>query len=264
MPHTLTTAKFRTRDGTMIAVHAMGKGRPLVLIHGYISNAATNWVKYGHAALLANAGFRVLMPELRGHGHSDRPHDPVAYGPDVLADDMIDVVAALGLGIDGADYDLGGYSLGGRTVARMLVRGPEDGMIMPRRAIISGMGLAGITDANARRDHFRAVFEGLGAHPKGSNGWMVEAFLKTTGGDPVALNLVLDSFVDTPISDVQAIQCPVGVICGAEDADNGSAADLASALLHGRYIEIPGTHMSAVAKPDLGMAMRDYLLDETL
>ncbi len=258
MLHTLTTAKFRTRDGTMIAVHAMGVGRPLLLIHGYISDAATNWVKYGHATVLADAGFRVLMPELRGHGHSEKPHDPAAYGPDVLADDMIDVIAALGL----SDYDLGGYSLGGRTVARMLVRGPKEGMAMPRRAIISGMGLAGVTHANARRDHFRAIFAGLGAHPKGSNGWMVEAFLKTTGGDPVALNLVLDSFVDTPLEDIQAMQTPVGVICGAEDADNGSAAELATALPHGRNIEIPGTHMSAVAKPELGMAIRDYLLDQ--
>jgi pimeloyl-ACP methyl ester carboxylesterase len=250
----LKTYFFNAQDGVSLAVHEVGAGRPLLLIHGYISDAATNWIKYGHAALLAEAGFRVLMPDLRGHGQSGKPHDPATYPPDILARDMFDLVAALGL----ADYDLAGYSLGGRTVLRMLAMGAN-----PRRAVIAGMGLEGIIGANSRRDHFKAVFDNLGSHSKGSAGWMVEAFLKTTGGDPVALALVLDSFVDTPLADLQTIEAPAAVICGIEDQDNGSAAALANALPHGRYIEIPGTHMSAVAKPDLGLALRDYLLTET-
>ena len=39
-------------DGTRIAVHEMGAGRALLLLHGYFSDAETNWIKYGHAALL--------------------------------------------------------------------------------------------------------------------------------------------------------------------------------------------------------------------
>jgi pimeloyl-ACP methyl ester carboxylesterase len=88
---------------------------------------------------------------------------------------------------------------------------------------------------------------------------MAEAFLKTTGGDPVALRLILDTFVDTSEQELCAIQTPIAVICGDEDNDNGSPADLAAALPHGKYFAIPGNHMSAVTKPDLGQAMVEAL-----
>ena len=241
---------FKASDGVRIAVHEMGQGQPLILIHGYISEANTNWIKYGHATLLADAGYRVIMPDLRGHGHSDKPHDLAHYPKDILADDQFALIAHLGL----SDFDLGGYSLGGRTVARMLVRG-----CTPRRAIISGMGLAGLTDTEKRSDHFKHILDNLGTHERGSTAWMAEAFLKTTGGDPVALRCILETFVDTPEADLRAIATPVAVICGAEDDDNGSASALANILPQGRLITVPGNHMSAVAKPDLGQAMLEAL-----
>ena len=76
--------RFESFDGVEIAWHELGEGRPLVLIHGYFSNAWTNWIRYGHAAKIAAAGFRVIMPDLRAHGESAKPHDPAAYPPDVL------------------------------------------------------------------------------------------------------------------------------------------------------------------------------------
>lgn len=245
--------RFETFDDIEIAVKETGEGRPLILIHGYFSDAETNWIKFGHATLLAEAGFRVIMPDLRGHGHSSKPHDPVHYPRDVLADDQFALIDHLGL----TDFDLGGYSLGGRTVARMLARGCR-----PRRAVISGMGLKGLTDTGSRVGHFRNVLENIGKHERGSPEFMAEAFLKTSGGDPVALLRILDSFVDTPIQAISAMELPVGVVCGADDNDNGSAAAFAEALPHGRYIEIPGNHMSAVVKPELGQAICDYLLGE--
>jgi pimeloyl-ACP methyl ester carboxylesterase len=242
---------FTSFDGTNLAWREIGEGRPLVLLHGYFSDAQTNWIKYGHAATLAEAGFRVIMLDLRGHGDSSKPHDAAAYPKDVLADDGFALIAHLGL----SDYDLGGYSLGGRTVARMLVRGAT-----PRRAIISGMGLHGLTRTGARAAHFHAVFAGLGTHKQGSSEWMAEAFLKTTGGDPVALELLLDTFVDTSEADLAALIIPLGVICGVDDDDNGSAAGLADLVPGARLITVSGNHMSAVAKRDLGIAFRDFLV----
>jgi pimeloyl-ACP methyl ester carboxylesterase len=246
----LKTTRFSAFDGVQIAAHEIGEGRPVILIHGYFSDAETNWIKFGHAALLAEAGFRVIMPDLRAHGQSDNPHGAAAYPPDILTDDQFALIAHLGL----TDFDLCGYSLGGRTVARMLARGCH-----PRRAIISGMGLEGLTNATARSAHFRNVFDNLGQHPRGSPAFMAEAFLKTTGGDPVALRLLLDSFVDTPRETISAMNLPIAVICGAEDQDNGSAIALAQALPQGRFIEIPGNHMSAVVKPELGSAICEFL-----
>jgi hypothetical protein len=61
-----------------------GRWPPLVLVHGLFSTAQINWVKYGHAARLADAGFRLFMPDLRAHGQSSAPHDPASYPEDVL------------------------------------------------------------------------------------------------------------------------------------------------------------------------------------
>ncbi|MFC7497957.1 alpha/beta fold hydrolase [Enterovirga sp. GCM10030262] len=249
-PADLPIRHFTARDGTRLAWRETGQGRPLVLIHGYFSNAFVNWIRYGHAATIAAAGFRVIMPDLRAHGDSDKPHDPAAYKPDVLADDGFDLVGHLGL----TDYDLAGYSLGGRTAVRMLARGAK-----PRRAVLCGMGLDGILDTQGRGGYFRHVLTHLGSFPRGSSEWMTEAFLKTTGGDPEALLLILNTFADTNREALAAIDLPVLVVTGAEDDDNGSGAVLADAIPGARYVEVPGNHMSAVTKPDLGRAIADFL-----
>ena len=245
---------FTARDGVRLAWREMGPeaggGRPLVLVHGYFSNAYTNWIRYGHAALLAAAGHRVIMPDLRGHGDSDRSHDPAAYPRDVLADDGLDLIAHLGL----TDYDLAGYSLGGRTVLRMLVAGAA-----PRRAVLQGMGLDGILNTQGRRTYFRHVLTNLGTFPRGTSEWMTEAFLKTTKGDPVALLNILETFVDTPRAALDAVRLPVLVVTGTEDDDNGSGEALAQALPNGRFVAIPGNHMSCVTRPELGQTIADFL-----
>ena len=246
---------FKTADDVSINVREMGEGRPVILLHGYFSEADTNWIKYGHAKLLAEAGFRVIMPDLRAHGLSDKPHDPAHYPKDILADDQFALIDQLGL----SDFDLCGYSLGGRTVARMLAKGCR-----PRRVVISGMGLEGLSNTGKRAGHFRHVLENLGKHERGSPAFMAEAFLKTTGGDPVALLGILDTFVDTPVEVLRTFDLPIGVICGDDDNDNGSASALAEVLPKGRLIGVPGNHMSAVIKAELGLAIRDFLLEEGL
>jgi pimeloyl-ACP methyl ester carboxylesterase len=235
-----------------MAYRELGEGRPLVLIHGLFSNAVTNWIRYGHALRIAEAGFRVVMPDLRGHGDSAAPHDPAAYPPDILAADGEALLRHLGL----TDYDLGGYSLGARTVARMMIRGAQ-----PRRAILSGMGLRGLLATGERSDHFRHVLREIGNHPHGSPEWMAAAFLKTTGGDPQAMLPLLDSFVSSTTAEIAAIATPTLVLSGIDDQDNGSAAELAAALQDATLIEVPGTHMSAVLKPDLGKAIAEFLVD---
>lgn len=241
---------FDSFDGQRLAWRELGEGRPVVLIHGFFSDAVTNWIRYGHAGAIAARGFRVIMPDLRAHGSSARPHDPAAYPPDALAKDGHALIAHLGL----TDYDLGGYSLGARTTCRMLATGAD-----PRRVIFSGMGLEGLTSADRRGGHFRNILTNLGKHERNSPEWFAEAFLKTTGGDPQALLGVIDTFVSTPLDQVEAFVWPTLCVNGIDDDDNGSAAALADALPHARYVEVPGNHMSAVTKPELGQAIADFL-----
>jgi pimeloyl-ACP methyl ester carboxylesterase len=248
---TLRSNRFLSFDGVELAWHDVGAGRALVLLHGLFSSAQMNWIKYGHAQVLADAGFRVIMPDLRAHGESAKPHDAAAYPRDVLERDGLALIAHLGL----SDYDLGGYSLGGRTVARMLVAGAA-----PRRAIFAGMGFMGLTNTGPRSAHFKHILDNPGTFEKFSPEWHAEAFLKTTRGDTVALRLLLDAMPGLTVDELRAIETPVLVLCGDEDNDNGSAADLAAVLPHTTYVETPGGHMSAVTKPELGLAMRDFLI----
>jgi pimeloyl-ACP methyl ester carboxylesterase len=246
-----TRGSFTAPDGAELVWHELGQGRPVVLLHGLFSDADTNWIRFGHAAEIASRGLRVVMPDLRAHGASARPHEPAAYPPDILADDGLGLIADLGL----AAYDLGGYSLGARTAVRMVVRGAR-----PSRLIVSGMGLQGLLETGRRSRHFKRILTGLGTHQRGSAEWLAEAFLKTTGGDPQALLPLLDSFVDTGEAELRAIDLSTLVVSGAEDDDNGSAEALAKLLPNGRYVEVPGNHMSAVTKPELGRAFADFLV----
>ena len=241
---------FRARDGLELAYRELGVGRPLVLIHGYFSTATVNWIRYGHAAKLAARGYRVVMPDLRGHGDSAKPHDAAFYPADILADDGFALIEHLEL----TDYDLGGYSLGARTTVRMLVRGAT-----PARAIVAGMGLEGLTNTGGRGGYFRNILSNPGTFKSGSAQWMAEAFLKTVGGDPVALLHILDTFVDTTPEALARIRTPTLVLIGADDDDNGSGEALAATLPQSRYVMIPGNHMSAVTKPELAAAMAEFL-----
>lgn len=247
---TIATHRFTAPDGVALAWHELGEGPPVVLLHGLFSNARTNWIRFGHAAAIAEKGLRVIMPDLRAHGESAKPHEAAAYRPDVLADDNLALIDRLGL----EDYDLGGYSLGGRTAVRMVAKGAA-----PNRLIVAGMGLDGLLDTGARGDHFKTILTGLGTHRRGSPEWMAEAFLKTTGGDPGALIHILDTFVDTSEAELRAIAMPALVLSGADDHDTGSAEALAALLPRGEYAEVPGNHMSAVTRPELGRALADFL-----
>lgn len=244
------TRIFEAGDGTRLAWRELGEGRPLLLIHGYCSDAETNWVRYGTAAQLADAGFRCIMPDLRAHGESSKPHDPAFYPPDILADDAQALITHLGL----TDYDLAGYSLGARTAARMLAKEAT-----PHRVILSGMGLDGLVHTAGRTSHFRRILADLDGHEKRSSDWFAAQFIKQSGGDPIALDRILDTFVDTPRDIMASFNLAIGVVCGAEDQDNGSAQALVEALPTATYVEIPGNHMSAVTRPEFGRALVGFL-----
>jgi pimeloyl-ACP methyl ester carboxylesterase len=230
---------FHGRDGVRLAYHELGQGRPLILIHGYLSSA-TAMARDGLAERIAERGYRVILPDLRGHGDSAKPHDAAAYPPDALADDGLALIEHLGL----TDYDLGGYSLGGRMVIRLLARGAT-----PGRAIVGGQGLEAILHTVGRGGHFRHVLTNFGTFEPGSPERAMEDGVKRNGGDPLALVRVLDTFADTTLEELGRITVPTLVLTGSEDGHNDTAEALASALPHGRYVMLPGNHFNAITTP---------------
>ncbi len=239
-------------NGAQLAVHRLGAGRPVLLLHGLFSTADVNWIKYGTAAQLAGAGFEAIMPDLRAHGASAAPHDPAAYPADVLVRDALALVEALGL----TDFDLAGFSLGARTAVRSVLAG-----LSPRRLVLGGMGLEGLTGWARRSAFFIDAIDRFDAIKRGDPAYFAQAFMKTQRTDRVAARLLLGSVDDTPPEALRAIGVPTLVVCGTDDQDNGSGPALASALPDGRFVEVPGTHMTSVTKRELGAAIVDFLSD---
>lgn len=158
-----TNWDFSSFDGVKLKIHEMGQGRAVILLHGLFSNAETNWIKFGHAAHLAEAGFRVIMPDLRAHGQSEAPHEAEAYPHDVLVKDAMALIDHLDL----PEYDLGGFSLGARTTAKLLITA-----IRPGKAILVGMGLEGLAGWDRRQGFFLKAIELRDTAKRGDPHWM--------------------------------------------------------------------------------------------
>jgi len=239
-------------DGIKLAFHETGRGRPVVLLHGLFSDANMNWIRFGHADRIAREGFQVIMPDLRAHGLSGRPHDPDHYPVGILARDLRELVAHLGL----TDFDLGGFSLGSRTT----VEGVGEGL-KPRRAILGGAGLEGLRHWERRKNFFLEAIELFDRVPRGDPHWLSIQFMKSQKIDRVSAALLLQSFADALLDWLKAFTMPTLVVCGSEDDDNGSAAELAAALPQAEFKEVPGTHMSSVTKPEFGAAIAEFLAE---
>jgi pimeloyl-ACP methyl ester carboxylesterase len=247
---TVAEHRWNASDGVELAWRETGKGPAVILLHGLFSDAAMNWIKFGHADAIAGRGFRVIMPDLRAHGLSGKPHNMAAYPRGILARDLVDLVDHL----DVDEYDLGGFSLGSRTIVQAVGEG-----LKPRRAILGGMGLEGLAGWERRRKFFDEAIEQFDTAPRGDPHWLAIQFMKTMKIDRVAGSLLLSTFEDAHPDWLAAFTMPTLLVCGASDHDNGSAPKLAEALPDATYVEVPGTHMSSVTEPAMGQAIADFL-----
>ena len=250
MTEEATTHFWTASDGVRLAYHEVGEGRSVVLLHGLFSDAYMNWIKFGHAARIAAAGFRVIMPDVRAHGQSDRPHGDEYYPKGILARDLRELIALLEL----TEFDLGGFSLGARTT----VEGVGEGL-RPRRAVLGGAGLEGLRNWKRRKTFFLEAIAMFDSVRRGDPHWLSIQFMKSQKVDRVAAAQLLDSFEDAFMGWLEAFTMPTLVVCGGQDDDNGSAEELANVLPNAIFEEVPGTHMSSVTKPELGEAIAAFL-----
>ena len=242
---------FTGFDGAELALHRLGSGRPVVLLHGLFSDARMNWIKFGHAAAIAGQGYEVLMPDLRAHGRSAAPHDAQAYPEGVLVRDLAALVDHLALN----EYDLGGFSLGARTGLHAVAQGA----VAPARLVVGGMGIAGLSGWSHRAAHFTRVIDEFDTIPKGDPAWYSVQFMKSQKIDRIAARHLIGTFTDLETDTLDRVSMPTLVVCGDEDDDNGSAPDLAARLPDAEYVAVPGTHMGSVTRPELGRATAQWL-----
>lgn len=244
---------FTSFDGTSLAIHSEGEGRPVILLHGLFSSAQMNWIKWGHHTRLAAAGFRAIMLDFRVHGQSEAPQDASAYPAGVLVRDVAELIDHLGLAE--GEYDLAGFSLGARTA----VHGCASGVLAPRRLVLAGMGVSGLADWKRRAGFFTRVIDEFDTIARDDPAWLSRQFLKSQGVDRVAARLLLGAFEDLDLAGLANVTLPTLVICGDRDKDNGSAQDLAALMLDATYVEVPGGHLDSATKPDLGEGIVRFL-----
>lgn len=243
--------RFRGRDGVELAWRSVGSGRPFVLLHGLMGSAAM-LAGQDLVAALAGYGYRVILPDLRGHGDSGRPHDPARYPPDVLADDLLALIAHLGLD----DYDLGGYSMGGKLVLRLLARGAR-----PAHAVVGGQGLDALDAESYRTAGHRRLLAAVAGGtelPPGSPEEAMVGWIRENGVDPRAVGLVLGAFVATPADAIRAVTVPTLVVVGDRDSRGASADALAALLPNSQLVLVPGDHLTALAAPEFTAAVIEF------
>lgn len=247
------THYWTTSDGIRLAWRELGQGRPLILLHGLFSDAQMNWIKFGHAKRIASEGLRVVMPDLRAHGLSGKPHEQVHYPQLVLVRDLVELIEHLEI----SEFDLGGFSLGARTVIEAVIGG-----VMPRRAILAGTGLDVLTNWDRRSKFYIDAIDKFDRASRGDPHWFATQFMKTMKVDREAAKLLLGTMRDREDKHglIDAFTMRTLVVCGSEDQDNGSAPELASILHDAEYAEIPGTHMSSVTKQELGDEIARFLV----
>lgn len=142
---------FPSFDGTTISYHDLGAGPVVLLLHGFSGNADLNWLQPQIAQKIAAAGYRVIAPDLRGHGASPYDAPPEAWRADAIARDQIALIAHLGE----APYATVGYSMGAISALRFHLLSRNTG-----RLILGGIGDSVADEHNTDRNTaFRAAIE---------------------------------------------------------------------------------------------------------
>jgi len=111
--------KYFDSNGVRIRYLDQGSGQPIVLIHGYTSNVERSWMDTGVFANLVK-DYRVIALDCRGHGKSDKPRDPRAYGGE-MGQDVVRLLDLLKI----ARAHIVGYSMGGNITAQLLTTNPD-------------------------------------------------------------------------------------------------------------------------------------------
>jgi len=245
--------RIRSFDGAEIAYHDVGAGRPVLLLHGYLADAASNWLTPGIADALAAAGFRSLMPDLRGHGASIRSHDPADYPADAFARDQVALLEQLGI----HEYDLVGYSLGAMVASRLQVL---DGRA--RHLVLGGTAEDGLLERGANWGPFlRALADPVAARKRPGDREIL-AFAESIGGDARALLLAAEARTTTSREELHAFDCRTLLLSGAGDAYIESLEPLQKLIPGSEIQRPPGDHVSTVSQPEFAAAIVAFLRAE--
>ena len=232
-------------EGLHLAYDDDGEGYPIILLHGFSADRRNNWKLTGWTRTLVRAGYRVIAPDARGHGRSNKPTDPAEYGPMKMAGDVLNLMDHLGI----REAALFGYSMGGRNAA-WLVANKQSRF---STVVVAGAGESLLVHEDNADKESLAVPGMVPLYEKASK----------LGGKIGALSAcLLGSFPHMDPEDFARVRTPVLVIAGSRDTVAGSPYPLADAIPKAKAVVVPGrSHLSVLTDSYFKGAVLGFLGD---
>lgn len=252
---------FAVTDSVHIHYEVVGHGEPLVLYHG-LTGSGERWRDTGYVAGLQNDN-RLILVDARGHGQSDKPHDPAAYGRLHQAADVIAVLDDLGL----TTARFWGHSMGGAVAFAL-------GRHHPRR--VEALIVTGYSPFPAAGDEaaemaawaadLRGGMPGFVAGYERRHGPLPDdARLRWLRNDAAALAACVASMIaesdGAQVDDLPAIATPVMLLVGTKEPFAAQARHAAALLPHGTFVPLTGLdHVQTFFRGDLVLPrVREFL-----
>ncbi len=230
---------------------------PVLLIHGFASSHAVNWVFPQWVKTLTDDGREVILYDLRGHGRSEKCYDPARYAMDELSADALALLDHLGRD----RVDVMGYSMGARVAANLQRHAPE----RVRSLIIGGLGDNLVTGATLPLGIADAMDAPALESLTDPHQRMFRAFADATRSDRRALAACIrGSRQLMPVDEVAEIKCPVLIAVGTLDDVAGDADALGAMIPGARVLHIEGRdHNKAVGDRAYKTAVLAFLADRS-
>ncbi|MCW5941833.1 MAG: alpha/beta hydrolase [Fimbriimonadaceae bacterium] len=253
-------------NGVKIRYVSEGQGEAVVLVHGWMGDA-TMWGQdaTGNPKPKAPEGFRVIALDCRGHGKSEKPHDPAKYGAE-MAEDVVRLLDHLRI----KKAHLIGYSMGAFIVGKVAATHPDRviSLIYGGQAPLL-TGEAGSREIEALA---KAVEEGKGLGP-----YLMEvrpaltreqadelAKFLYSGKDAKAWAVAGLSFrgLEVRREDLIACRVPTLFLYGSKEVESTKTrvAALRPLLVGCEETIVPGgDHTTTLLKPEFGAAILSFL-----
>jgi pimeloyl-ACP methyl ester carboxylesterase len=213
---------------------------PIMLVHGFASNAQMNWVNPGWVNELTRAGRRVIALDNRGHGKSTKLYDPAAYHTTIMAEDARALLDHLGI----AQAAFMGYSMGARISAFVASKHPD----RVRSLVLGGLGAKLVEGVGLPESIADALLAPSLSDVTDATGRGFRSFAEQTKSDLKALAACIRGSRQTMTREAAAsIKAPTLVAVGTKDEVAGSPHELAAVMSNAKALDIPGRdHMLAV------------------
>lgn len=251
-------ARMESFDGVEIFYqwwNGQDRRPPVVLCHGFAADANSNWVAPGLVAALQQQGRSVLALDARGHGQSDKPHQPEYYGEAMMARDLAQLLDELGIPL----VDLMGYSMG--AVVSLLFAASEPRV---RRLVVGGVG-AGVVELGGVDTRVlpntllvQALLAPCPASIEHPGVAAFRAFADALKADRRALAAQVQAVNAEPIA-LANITIPTLIVAGADDPLAQRPRVLQAAIENAELRILRGDHLSVLRDPEFAQRITEFL-----